>query len=268
MHERKKMKQIFSPSIMCADIGNLRSEITALDTAGVDMFHMDIMDGEFVSNFALSWYDFAVVRSMTSKPLDVHLMVKNPSLYLPYAFKNKADIIYVHYEAGFASNYLYEIRDNGAEAGLAVNPNTKLENFHSLLPLVDKLLIMRVHPGFAGRLAVPEVEHKIHQVTQIKDRNFKIVLDGAVSPEAIAKWSAQGVDEFVLGTASGMFGQKRDDRTYGEIMQNLRAGGKAHNISPEYLDQDLRAQQYGNNQGRTAKNRSPTIVNAEGIWND
>jgi ribulose-phosphate 3-epimerase len=207
---------------MCADFGNLREEVAELDAAGVDIFHMDIMDGEFVPNFALSWYDFAMVRSMTDRPLDVHLMVKNPAVYLPYAFKNKANIIYVHYESGNSSNYLYEIKDNGVEAGLAINPNTKLEDFHSLLPLVDKLLIMRVHPGFAGRPSVPEVEYKISQLVSLKNRKFRIALDGAVSPEAIAKWSAEGVEEFVLGTASGMFGIKRAGRSYDKIISNIR----------------------------------------------
>jgi ribulose-phosphate 3-epimerase len=207
---------------MCADFGNLAAEVAALDAAKADVFHMDIMDGEFVLNFALSWHDFAAVRAMTDKPLDAHLMVKNPAVHLPYAFKYRADIIYVHYESGNAANYLYEIRDSGAIAGLAVNPNTNLADFQTLLPLVDKLLLMRVHPGFAGRPAVSEVEDKIHQLTQIKGRKFKIVLDGAVSPEAIAKWSAKGVDEFVLGTASGMFGPKRGARSYVEIMRHLR----------------------------------------------
>lgn len=215
-------KAIFSPSIMCADFRKLGEEISALEAAGADVFHIDIMDGEFVPNFAISWNDFSAIRSMTNKPVDVHLMVKNPSIYLPYAFKNKADIIYIHYESGNAENYLHQIKDKGVEAGLAINPNTNLEDFYSLLPLVDRLLVMRVHPGFAGGAAVPEVEHKLSQLTQIKHRNFKISLDGAVSPEVIAKWSKEGVEEFVLGTASGLFGAKRNGRSYQEVIKALR----------------------------------------------
>jgi len=223
---KREMKRILSPSIMCADFGKLREEITAMDVAGADMFHIDIMDGEFVPNFALSWLDFNAIRTMTNKPLDVHLMVKNPAVYLPYAFKNKADIVYVHYESGNIANYLYEIKNNGAEVGLAVNPNTKLREFHSLLPLIDRLLVMRVHPGFAGRPAVPEVEAKLNQLTRIKRRKFKIILDGAVSPEVIMKWSKKGVEEFVLGTASEMFGAKQNGYSYVEIMKNLRTGAQ------------------------------------------
>ena len=217
-----KVKKILSPSIMCADFGNLREEITALDAAGADVFHIDIMDGEFVPNFAVSWLDFNAIRKTTHKPIDVHLMVKNPAVYLPYAFKNKADIIYIHYESGNAANYLREIKDNGIEAGLAVNPGTTFDEFQALLPLVDRLLVMRVQPGFAGRPAMPEVEQKLYQLTQIEGRKFKISLDGAVSPEVIAKWSKEGVEEFVLGTASEMFGTKQNGRTYLEIMTNLR----------------------------------------------
>lgn len=216
------MKTIFSPSIMCADFGNLREEVTALDAAGADVFHIDIMDGEFVPNFAMSWQDFTAIRSMTNKPIDVHLMVKNPDTYLPYALKYKADIIYIHYEVGCVENYLEHIKNNGVEAGLACNPDTKLEYLQPLLPLVDRLLVMRVHPGFSGSSPVPAVEEKLQQLTQIKNRNFKIALDGSVSEDVISRWSSNGVDEFVLGTACGLFGAKRGDRSYTEILQQLR----------------------------------------------
>ena len=218
-----EMKKILSPSIMCADIGRLREEIALLDAAGADMFHLDITDGEFVPNFALSWCDFRAIRSTTNKPMDVHLMTRNPGIHLSYAYKNKANIAYVHYESGNAANYLEDIKKNGLEAGLAINPDTKLSEFYPLLFLIDRLLVMRVHPGFAASPAVPKVERKLYQLTKLQNRKFKIVLDGAVSPEVIAKWSQKGVDEFVLGTASGMFGAKRDGRTYGEIVENLRA---------------------------------------------
>lgn len=207
---------------MCADFGNLKQEITELDTAGADAFHMDIMDGEFVSNFALSWHDFSAIRKITNKPMDVHLMVKNPSIHLPYAIKNQADIIYVHYESGNAVNYLYNIKINNIRGGLAINPETNISEIHNLFPLISGLLVMRVNPGFAGQPAVPEVEDKIKQLTKIKHRKFNICLDGCVGPDIIKKWSKYGVDEFVLGTASGMFGEKKFERSYSEIIKDLR----------------------------------------------
>lgn len=217
------LRKILSPSVMLADFRNLHKEITQLDMAGADVFHVDIMDGEFVPNFGLSWHDFNTIRSITNKPIDVHLMVKRPDVYLPYAFKNKADIIYVHYESGNAEDNLKTIKNNGSQAGLAVNPNTHFEDFASLLPLVDRLLVMRVHPGFAGRPPVPEVDYKVKQLLALKNRNFKIALDGAVCEAVISKWSLKGVDEFVLGTACGLFGAKRNGRSYAESIKKLRS---------------------------------------------
>jgi ribulose-phosphate 3-epimerase len=207
---------------MCADFGNLEQEIKALDKAGADIFHMDIMDGEFVPNFALSWHDFGVVRNLTDKPLDAHLMVKDPSIHLPYAYKYGADIVYVHYESQNAEKYLEDIKAHGKQAGLVVNPNTKLDDFAHLLSDLDKLLIMRVNPGFAGQTAIPEVEFKIHQLSQLKDRHFSIALDGHVSPETIRHWNKKGVEEFVCGTASGLFGKNRNGRSYEVIFNELR----------------------------------------------
>lgn len=214
--------KVLCPSIMCADFGSFRSEIAQMDAAGIDQYHMDIMDGEFVPNFALSWADFAAVRKMTEKPLDAHLMVKDPSIHLPYAFKYGADIIYVHFESGNAAKHLYEIRKNGRKVGLAINPETSIEKVQTLFPIIDSLLVMRVHPGFSGQIAIPEVEEKLDKLAKIKNRNFSIRLDGCVSPDVIDKWAKLGIEEFVCGTASEMFGEKRGNRSYKEIIDILR----------------------------------------------
>lgn len=198
------------PSLMCADLGNLRQAVSEMDAAGINEYHMDIMDGEFVPNFALSWVDFATVKKLTKKALDCHLMVKNPAIHLPYAFKYGANLIYIHYEAGSAANYLYEIKSHGAKAGLAINPETRVEDIETLFPLLDSILVMRVHPGFAGQVAIPEVEDKIQELASIPNRKFSIRLDGHVSQDVIKKWSEQGVEGFVLGTASQVF--KKDGK--------------------------------------------------------
>ncbi len=210
------------PSLMCADFGNFATEVSAMDAAGVSEYHMDIMDGEFVPNFALSWADFAAIRKMTKTPMDVHLMVKNPGVHLPYALRYGADIIYVHWESGNAETYLREIRKNGRLAGLAINPSTTVDDVRGVLPLVDTLMVMRVNPGFAGQTAIPAVDDKITELVSMPNRTFGIKLDGCVGPDVITHWSSRGVDSFVCGTACGMFGAKRRNRTYQEIVNELR----------------------------------------------
>ncbi len=208
----------YSPSLMCADVGSLRTEVRELEEAGAHLFHMDIMDGEFVPNFALSWADFAAVREMTDKPMDVHLMVKNPAAHIPFALKYGADIVYVHFEAGDSEKYLDIIREGGAKAGLAINPETPIEAFRHLFRAIDKLLVMRVKPGFAGGKQVPEVEAKIEALLALEPY-FEIALDGSVNMEAIARWRKRGVKEFILGTSCGLFGAGRNGRTYRDIMR-------------------------------------------------
>ena len=220
---------------MCADLGNLRQAVSEMDAAGVSEYHMDIMDGEFVPNFALSWADFATVRKLTKKQMDCHLMVKNPSIHLPYAFKYGANLVYVHYESGDAANYLYEIKAHGIKAGLAINPDTKIKAIGTLFPLMDSILVMRVHPGFAGQVAIPEVENKIQELTNIPNRKFSIRLDGHVSQDVIKKWSGKGVEDFVLGTASQVF--KKDGQINLIELKKIikKSNGTSSKISNKYL---------------------------------
>lgn len=193
------------PSVMCMNADNLCNEVIAWDQAGVDGFHVDIADGTFVPNCVGSIQEVSLIRSLTSKPLCVHLMVKEPDLYLPSLY-NLANVIYVHFEIGHSREYVNEIQSQGIKAGLAVGPCTPLENVRRyLLQSIDYLLILRVKPGFAGQKPVDQVESKIDRFLQSGYPPEKILLDGAVSRQVAHKWFSSGIRNFVCGVASGFF---------------------------------------------------------------
>lgn len=196
------------PSVMCMNEDNLRNEVIAWDRAGADGFHIDIADETLVPNCVGSIQEISLIKSLTSKPLCVHLMVEEPDLYLPSLY-DLASVIYVHFEIGHAHEYVYEIQSHGIKAGLAVNPCTPLEYVHPLLPRIDSLLILRVNPGFAGQKPIDEVELKIDRLLQSGYPPEKILLDGAVSQQVAHKWFSMGIRNFVCGVASGFFQANR-----------------------------------------------------------
>lgn len=214
------MKRILCPSMMCAQYSYLADEVRMLDEAGADIFHIDIMDGAFVPNFAMGLEDFKCIRQTTKKLIDVHLMVENPETAVRIFTQAGADILYVHAEyKGNIAEILENIREEGASPGIAVNPDTTVEQITKLLPLVDYILIMTVHPGFAGQTYIELVNTKLQQLVELKDKyHFYIIVDGAISPEKIRNLSEMGVDGFVLGT-SALFGK---EKSYCEILNELR----------------------------------------------
>lgn len=214
------MERLLCPSLMCADYDNLALDVQALDEAGTDIFHVDIMDGAFVPNFAMGLEDLKCVRRNTKKPVDVHLMVNAPQNVAPVFANAGADIIYVHVESDpMIGRTLDTIRNAGAAPGIAVNPGTAAESLTSLLPIVDYVMVMTVNPGWAGQKYLEYVDEKIEKLVEWKTKwNYKIVVDGAISPDKIRKLSAMGVDGFVLGT-SALFGK---NRPYSEILADLR----------------------------------------------
>ena len=198
------MEKLLCPSMMCADFSNLERATRDLDKAGVDIFHMDFMDGSFVPNFGMGLQDFELVRSTTQKQVDVHLMIQNPGNYVDMFADLGADIIYIHPEADQQpARTLASINQKGKQAGIAINPGTAVETIQELLPLIDYVMVMTVNPGFDGKKYLDYVDNKIEKLVELSSTyGFEVMVDGAISPEKIDKLSQLGVTGFVLGTSA------------------------------------------------------------------
>ncbi|MCF0127914.1 MAG: ribulose-phosphate 3-epimerase [Pseudobutyrivibrio sp.] len=216
------MNTKFNASMMCADYLHLGDEVKALEEAGIDSFHIDIMDGRYVDNFAMSLYDLAAIARATTKPLDVHLMIEHPynSVDMFLRHLREGDTVYIHPEAEYhPSTTLQKIINAGMIPGIAINPGTSIETVMEMLHIVDKVLVMSVNPGNAGQMYLPYVGDKVRRLTELKDEmNIEVVWDGACSMEKIEQYAPMGVDAFVLGTTV-LFGHKR---SYGEIISELK----------------------------------------------
>ena len=209
-------------SMMCADYSNLGKEVKELEEGGIDSFHVDIMDGRYVQNFAMSLNDMKCIRQLTDKPLDVHLMVEHPINTIDLFIKNlhKGDTIYIHPEAEYhPSTTLQKIIDAGISPGIAINPGTSIEEVKMLLRIVKKVLVMSVNPGNAAQMFLPYVREKYDELLLIKDKmDFDIYWDGACGADKIREYAPLGVKGFVLGTTL-LFGK---EASYGETLRSIR----------------------------------------------
>lgn len=214
------MKTQFCPSLMCVDFSRLAEELISLEKAGAAMFHIDVMDGSFVPNFALGPEDIKAVSKLATIPYDVHLMVTNPDPYIDRFASLGCSIIYVHAEAPVhLHRTLSNIRSHGIKAGVAINPGTPLSVLEEILDVTDVIMIMSVNPGFAGQPFIESSINKIHRLKvmlKAHQSNALIAIDGAISPEIVKKLGAD-VDIFILGTA-GLF---RKDVTYQQAIEIL-----------------------------------------------
>lgn len=209
-------------SMMCADYGHLEQEVKDLEEGGIDSFHIDIMDGRYVANFAMSLNDMRYIANTAAKPLDVHLMIEHPNnrIHLFLESLRKGDTVYIHPEAEYhPSTTLQAIINAGMIPGIAINPGTSVETVMELLRIVRKVLVMSVNPGNAGQMFLPYVGKKITKLLSMKeDMDFEIYWDGACSADKIQEYAPKGVNGFVLGTTL-LFGK---NRSYGETLQSIR----------------------------------------------
>lgn len=198
---------VISPSILSADFSRLGDEIRAVDQAGADWIHIDVMDGRFVPNITIGPLIVEAIRPVTRKPLDVHLMIVEPEKYVADFAKAGADIISVHAEHN-ASPHLHrtlgQIRELGKQAGVVLNPSTPLELIEHVLELCDLILIMSVNPGFGGQSFIPTMVPKIRKLREICDEKGLdpwIEVDGGLKVDNTWQVLEAGANAIVAGSA-------------------------------------------------------------------
>ena len=201
--ERKKAK--IAPSILSADFSRLGEEIQAIEKAGADWVHIDVMDGRFVPNLTVGPLIVEAARKVTSLPLDVHLMIVEPDQLIPEFIKEGATSITVHVEACIHLHRTVQlIKQHGARAGVSLNPATPFETLTEILDDLDLVLIMSVNPGFGGQKFIPKVLDKIRAARKMIDgRKLQTDLeaDGGIKVTNARELSEAGVDVFVAGSA-------------------------------------------------------------------
>ena len=211
-----------APSILSADFSRLGEEVKALDHAGADYIHIDVMDGHFVPNITIGPLVVGAIRPVTKLPLDVHLMIENPDQYIPDFAKAGADIIVVHAEAvRHLHRTVQLIKSLGKKAGVSLNPATSLSVLDVILPELDLVLLMTVNPGFAGQSfiesSLPKIVELRHRIDTL-DLPIELEVDGGVKVDNIEMIAAAGADVFVAGSA--VFGTQDYRSTISQLKEN------------------------------------------------
>lgn len=201
---------MIAPSILSADFSRLGEEVRAVEAAGADVIHVDVMDGHFVPNITIGPLVVKAVRAVTSLPVDVHLMITNPDRYLQDFIDAGADWVTVHVEACVhLHRTLTYIRSQGKKAGAVLNPATSLSTLDYVLEEVDLVMLMSVNPGFGGQSFIESTLAKTARLRQMLDAvnpSAGIEIDGGVSPATIGRIASAGANIFVAGSA--IYGQK------------------------------------------------------------
>jgi len=217
------MMKLIAPSILSADFSKLGAEIKAVEAAGADWIHADVMDGHFVPNITIGPLIVEAVHKVTNLPIDVHLMIENPDNYIAAFAAAGAAYISVQIETCIHLNRTVQlIKDCGARAGVVLNPSTPVASLESMLEYLDYVLIMSVNPGFGGQVFIPNSIGKIKALRkQIQDRGLKVLIevDGGVNEKTIGAVAAAGADVFVAGSA--IFGRQDYKSTIRRLRQKM-----------------------------------------------
>ena len=212
-----------APSILSADFARLGHEIQEVESGGADWIHVDVMDGHFVPNITIGPLVVKAIRPHTTLPLDVHLMIENPDLYIPEFAKAGADIVTVHQEACIhLHRTLYHIKDQGVKAAVSLNPATPVSTLKHVIEDVDMVLLMSVNPGFGGQKFIPEAVNKTRELRNLLEEKglvdkVEIQIDGGINEYTAKLVIEAGATCLVAGNA--VFGQKNRARAIQAIKQ-------------------------------------------------
>ena len=211
-----------APSILSANFLTLGEEIKAAEAVGADMLHIDVMDGNFVPNITIGPFIVEAIRSITSLPLDVHLMIEEPERYIGDFVKAGADYLTIHYEACVhLHRTVQQIRESGIKAGVSLNPATPVGSLEHILQDIDIALLMSVNPGFGGQEFIPEAIGKIKTLRNLireKGLSASIEVDGGIKLTNAADVISAGADILVMGSA--FFNSK--DKDYEKFIAQFR----------------------------------------------